>query len=1376
MYSDTKGKPEGSGEGAPASASCEEQTTFSTEGAAQLQPPQYFARSRRLPLTESQKEIWTTALFGGDAGLSLNRTVLLRVRGNLNLETLRRAIQALVDRHDSLRTSFDPAKPEQEIFLDLSMPVATVDKSGVTLDEQVAWLADELDRETGLVFDLTQPPLVRARIIKFGLRDHLLLMTFNHLVADSWSIGVLLHELKEIYQSKWSGRPACDDAALQYAQYVSFQATPSNQERVSAAEVYWLKQFSEIPPSLDLPSDHPRPPRKTFRAARETEWMTPELYRAVKNASALHGTTLLTFLLASLKVFVHRLTGQEDVVLGLPAAGQIAPSLRDLAGSRALVGHCVNFLPIRSHCNAEELFSDYLLKLSGLILSAYEHQDLAFGTLIERLRVPHDLCRLPLVSMIFNVDQGFSKFEMGDLETEVETPARGFVIFDIEVNLVDYGNDIRIEWAYNRDLFDPSTMERWLRCWKTLLNAVVTEPRQAIGVIEVLDPQQRRCLLEEWNDTRVAYPSARMIHELFEVQVERSPESVAVAYREQQLTYRDLNRRANQLARHLKELGVGPEVRVGISVNRSEEMVVGLLAILKAGGVYLPLDPVYPRGRLEFMLGDASVAVVLTTSALRGSTLPELEAHIVCLDLDRELISRQSGLNLVPEGRPENLAYIIYTSGSTGQPKGVQIPHRAMVNLLTSVRHKPGIELGDVLLAVTTLSFDIAGLEIFLPLAVGARVVVASREVAVDGARLMELMKTSGTTIMQATPATWRLLLEAGWKASSRLKVLCGGEPLPADLAVQVVKRCASLWNLYGPTETTVWSTVGEVVLGDHSITIGRPLGNTQVYLLDKRGNPVPVGVPGELYIGGDGLARGYVNRPDLTAERFVPDPLSRTPGTRLYRTGDLARYLPDGNIEFLGRIDNQVKIRGFRIELGEIEAALCRHSSVEQAVVICREDSGEKRLVAYFTVNRGGVSITELRNSLKRDVPEYMVPAVFIRLDRLPLTANGKVDRRALPDPVGSEGPAGNEYCPPRDRLEHQLANIWESLLQLERVGVKDNFFELGGHSLPAVKLLAQINQSLGRNLPLVSVFQAPTVELMAQLLRQQGWTSPGESLVVVQPNGAKPPFFCVHGFASYTRLAVHLGQDQPVYGLVQGLDGNRFYTRVEELAAHYLRDVKTICSKGPYLLGGHSFGGLVAFEMAQQLRKAGEEVALLALFDPDVDLQLSSQVGNSKPQGQSSSERFGSRILRHLRHLQELPRETRAAYVRERFGMILTLLGRNGRRLKCEMYLRLRRPMPPALRTLYIGEFLFGDLYPAASRAYRPKPYDGRAVLIHTGRRDKFDPEAIWRELIPYGLTSYLVPGTHLDILHEPLIAVLTGHLRDCIDNAQETRLATK
>ena len=873
----------------------------------------------------------------------------------------------------------------------------------------------------------------------------------------------------------------------------------------------------------------------------------------------------------------------------------------------------------------------------------------------------------------------------------------------------------------------------------------------------------------EWNATACDYPRDACVHELIEQQAVRRSNSVAVTFEDQQLTYAELNRRANQLAHYLRKRGVGPDVLVGLCVERSLDMIVGLLGILKAGGAYVPLDPAYPKDRVAYILEDASAPVLITQQKLLPA-LPEQKAEKIVLDSQWSSIAAEESSNPARKAKPENLAYVIYTSGSTGKPKGVQLQHRSVVNFLCSVQKEPGLHEDDIVAAVTTLCFDIAGLEIYLPLITGAQVVVISREEASDGKKLQDRMQTARITTMQATPATWRLLLEAGWSGNNKLKILCGGEAFPRELADKLIPRCGSLWNMYGPTETTIWSAVYQVTTGgEGTVPIGRPMANTQFYIVDEKMQPVPVGQEGQLLIGGDGLARGYQNRPELTAEKFIPDVFSRKPGARLYQTGDLARYMPDGNIAFLGRIDHQVKIRGYRIELGEIESVLATHPSVHHCVVVAREDTpGDKRLVAYMVPARDQRPVSRmLREFLSAKLPDYMVPSGFVVLDAMPLTPNGKVDRKALPLPTRENSAIEREFVAPRNPLEKQLVGIWEGILGIAPIGVTDNIFDLGVNSLIAAQLFAKIEKTIGSKLPPAPLFQAPTVESLARLLTDHGsaasrWTS----LVAIKTEGSKTPLFCVHGGAGtvllFNSLARRLAAGRPIYGLQsQGLYGRDLpHTSIEEMAAHYVKEIRSVQPQGPYLLSGWCFGGIVAFEMAQQLHAMGEQVDLLAMLNapstPDYRALRPDPV--IKP--------MGERLRKHWNKFSSLRAHEKVAYIgrkvrgqliwrknrmRRRALIISFRVTRRVRQLLYKYYLDRRLPLPDFLRNTY-----FLIINAKAERNYRHQSYPGSMVVF----RDQGpypDPHLGWGRFVQGEITSYEIRvsvSDHRALMQEPAV----------------------
>jgi amino acid adenylation domain-containing protein len=848
------------------------------------------------------------------------------------------------------------------------------------------------------------------------------------------------------------------------------------------------------------------------------------------------------------------------------------------------------------------------------------------------------------------------------------------------------------------------------------------------------------------------------IHELFEARVAATPERVAVAHNGATLSYRQLNTRANRLARGLRALGVGPEVLVAVCVERSLEMVIGLLATLKAGGAYVPLDPGFPRQRLAYMLEDSAAAVLLTQQDLLAE-LPPHNAHPLCIDRVTQVSNSEDEENLRCETIPANLAYVIYTSGSTGQPKGVQVTHGSVVNFLHSMQREPGITPDDVIPAITTLCFDIAALELFLPLVSGARVEIVSRQTASNGEALAALLHRTGATVVQATPATWRLLLHAGWRGRAGLKILCGGEALPRSLADQLLATGGELWNLYGPTETTIWSTQHRVESGAGPVSIGRPIANTQVYVLDPDMRPVAAGEVGELVIGGHGLARGYRHRPELTADKFIPDPFGIEPNGRLYRTGDLARFLPDGTLECLGRIDHQVKIRGYRVELGEIESVLAQHPSVREAVVVAREDTpGDRRLVAYLVPRDAQiVSAPGLRRYLKGRLPDYMVPSVLVKLTALPLTPNGKIDRLALPAPE-QRPELEREFVAPRDATETELARCWEEVLGVRPVGIRDSAFDLGMDSLRGAHLVALVEKRMGQKLPPGSLFQAPTIEEMADLVRRQG--APGcSSLVPIQPEGEGSPIFAVHGGAGTIfplyELAQTIGPERPFYGFqAQGLYGGaRPHRRVEEMAAHYLKEMRTVQPSGPYYLAGYCFGGIVAFEMAQRLVAQGEKVTLLALFNAPSPLWIRRRNG-----------------LRSQRHpAVPAPSATENSLLGAMKKAVLWrawrakqgLLGL-GRYIREQGRLRLGLPLPEAARDRF---FLFNNN--RAEVLYEPHNYPGSMVLIRA--REMFttpaDPLLGWGELVGGGVTLHDIAGPHAHqrtLMHEPYVREVADHLR--------------
>ena len=1040
----------------------------------------------RAPLTESQIEIWLSAGLGDEQNCCYNESFTLKLTGELDRSALQHALDAIVARHEALRTKFGPNAEYQEFVGDLKIALVDVDISSADEATKSAQLAAILDSDARKPFDLVNGPLVRLQLVKLRPDEHHLIVTTHHIACDGWSTNVILDELSQLYSGYHVGKPVELPAPIGFGTYARTQAEHFEGESGATAEKYWLEQYQQLPPPLDLPIDRPRPPIKSHEGATRRRTIPVESYRAIKAAAARQKCTLFVMLLAGFEAALSRLSGQDDIVVGIPSAGQ------SLLEDEILVGHCVNFLPLRGRLTGDPTMTDFLAQTRKTLLDAYDHQNYTYGRLVRKLSIRRDPSRLPLLEVQFNLERVGGRMDFAGLKTEVDPNAKAFVNHDLFLNVIESDQGLTLDCDYNTRLLDAGTVDRWLGHFQTLLEAAAQDPNRPVSRLPLLSSDERSHLLEDWNQTAAVYPHDRCINQLFEEHVERTPDAVAVVFEDQSLTYRELDRRANQLAVYLRKSGVGPGTLIGVFIDRSLEMMIALMGVLKAGAAYVPMDPTYPAERIAHVLDDAKLPILLTQENL-VTNLPIGSATIIKLDTDWSTITATVNGAVPPASAgPDDLAYVIYTSGSTGKPKGVEIPHRAVVNLLTAMAKCPGLTAADTLLAVTTLSFDIAGLELYLPLCVGAKVVIASREDAADGARLLTRLASSEATVIQATPITFRLLIEAGWNNSRPLKVLCGGEALPRDLANAIAERASELWNMYGPTETTIWSSTVRIVASEGPVVIGPPIANTQFHVVDTNGELAPFGRPGELLIGGDGLARGYFNRPELTAEKFIRNPFSTDPKSRLYRTGDLVKRLGDGTFEFLGRLDNQVKLRGYRIELGEIEAVLSRYPAVREAVVALREDiPGEKRLVAYVVTEQQALAITAVREFLTGKLPNYMLPTALVRMTAMPLTPNGKVDRKALPAPDTSSNQRSTEYVAPQTDEERKLAAIWAEVLRVERVGVQDNLFELGADSLHIFQIAARA-EKVGIKLAPIQFLKYRTIAALLEQAPTAGPTMP--------------------------------------------------------------------------------------------------------------------------------------------------------------------------------------------------------------------------------------------------------------------------------------------
>ncbi len=1039
--------------------------------------------NKRLALTPAQLELWLATQINDNSSRAFNENLVLKLTGTVDIDVMTTAVQQTVARHEALRSTFAEDGSCQEIQRVLEIDVPVTDLTPVPGGERQAQLAESIQSVVDTPFDIVEGPLLRVHLFQVEDQEFRLLLSAHHLICDGWSSGVLLEELGALYSAGCQGVPAQLEPAMQISEFCRWQASQAGTEAAAATEKFWSDWYADVPEPLELPTRGTRPPVQTFSGRTLHMPIDDEIYQGIKKVGARNGSTLSTTLLAAYKVLLARLSGQDDIVVGISLAGQ------GLVDGDRLVGHCVNMLPMRTHVDGGKPFSDLVKAENRAMLDTREYQNYTFGQLLAQLTLSRDPSRTPLVSAEFTLEPKLGDLDYHGLETEVLPDPNLYYNKDIFFNFEATPKSLALLCEYNNDLFDAETIRHWMNCFQALLVSIIAAPEATVASLPMLDDTSQR-VVEAWNDTAAPYPEIPVITQIAAT-AKRRPDAKAVASSYDSCTYSELLERSGQIANRLAEAGATPDSIVGICMERSVDAVVALLGVWQTGAAYLPLDPMFPPARLAFMLDDARVSAVLTDTPSREVLPEQIPGGADAILVDRE-IAIIAALPTTPpacQADVDSLAYLIYTSGSTGKPKGVEISHRALSNFLASMQQVPGIAEDDVLLAVTTLSFDISALENFLPLVAGATLVIADQDTVADGEALVQTIDEFKVTMMQATPTTWQLLMAYGWQGHPSLKILCGGEAMSQELAGQLVARGASVWNMYGPTETTIWSTVQRITGGDAPVSIGKPIHNTQCHVLDEQMQPVAVGAYGELFIGGAGLARGYHDRPELTADRFVADPFSTDAEARLYRTGDRVQYRDDGCLMFLGRFDDQIKLRGFRIEIGEIDSLLRSHDAVDDAVTIVREDTpGDQRLVGYVISTLAEVQ-HELREYLQMSLPNYMVPAAIVALDVFPVTPNGKLDRKALPAPVPVTTTAAERaenFEIPLTETEQSVAGIWAEVLGFDAIEPDDNFFDLGGHSLQAVQIIARMKADMG-------VRVRPT-DLMYQTLRQLAASCGGE------------------------------------------------------------------------------------------------------------------------------------------------------------------------------------------------------------------------------------------------------------------------------------------
>ncbi|WP_307122911.1 amino acid adenylation domain-containing protein [Streptomyces sp. B1I3] len=1303
------------------------------------------------PTSPAQRRLWFVDRLA-PGGCAYTVPLAVRIRGALDQEMLRAALDEIVVRHEVLRTTFHlvDGEPVQRVHpARRPLPLAVHDLTGEPGTER---LVDEaIDRASRQVFDLATRPPFTAELLRLGPTEHVLSLAAHHIVVDGWSLGRLLFELEALYTDFVVGRPASlPPLPLQYGDFARRLRSRAGEGSGERERAYWRTALEGAPPVLELPAVHPRTAAATgsgagaLRSARLSAGLTEDLVELAE----LHGSTLFMTLLTAFDVLLHRYTGRTDLVVGTPVAGRLS------ADVEPMIGCFINTLPLRVRVDPQRTFEELLGDVREVALGAYDHQALSFEEMVQMVHPDRSAGLAPLFQVMFAVNNTPPPAApRGPLRFEPLPARRSEVKYDLNMSAAYTPAGIDLAVEYRTDLFDEAWVDRFLAQLRTLLQAVVEDPAGPVGDLPLLPAAERRLLLHEWNATGTDYPPVGAVHELIHRQVDLTPEAVALSFEGSELTYRELDGRANRLARHLRALGVGRGGRVGLCLHRSTELVVALLAVLKAGAAYVPLDPGHPEERRAFLCEDAGTEVVLTHAAARDR-VPSAARLVVDLDAD------DAALEAYPEGRPEPVnepddsAYVIYTSGSTGTPKGVANSHRGIVNRLLWMQECFDLHSDDSVLQKTPYSFDVSVWEFLWPLMTGARLVVARPDGHKDPGYLAGLISAERVTTLHFVPSMLEVFLEAEvvGDLTSLRRVVCSGEALPAALARRFLAETENcgLHNLYGPTEAAVDVSHWQCRPGEPgpTVPIGRPIANTRLYVLDERGAPAPVGVPGELCIAGVQVAEGYLNRPELTASRFVTDPFHRG---RMYRTGDLARWRPDGALDFLGRLDDQVKLRGFRIELGEVEAAARAVDGVRNAVAAARD----QRLVAYVAGDRELVDTARLRAAMGRTLPEYMVPETVVWLDEVPLSPNGKVDRKALPDPgvLTDE----SEQVTARDGLELALVALWEDVLGRRPIGVTDDFFDLGGTSLRAVRLLSRVTAEHGRELPLSSLFAGgATIERMAAELRD-GRSGAWSPIVPIRAAGSRPPLFClppaVGNALSYLDLTRHLPDDQPVYGLQSyGLDtGQHPVDTLEEAVEHYLDAIVGVQPEGPYHLVGFCVGSVVAYAVAQRLHGTGREVGSLTMLDggpPNLDngLEQADEADLAAWFGWELGRAADRRLEIDPAALRGLPPE----------------------RLTEELLARAAAAdvLPPDTATGQLSRLMaVFNANVRAVRGYPLEPWDGPLTVVRAAEEPQ-SPVGGWQRLVGRPLEIHDVPGDHYTMMRPPHVPELADLLARATD----------
>ncbi|MBK9399632.1 MAG: amino acid adenylation domain-containing protein [Bacteroidetes bacterium] len=1318
-----------------------------------------------VPSTEVQKEMFMSVLLGGDpANCAYNESITLHLQGPVQKDKLKEAFRQIIVRHESLRSTFSEDGLLMHVLPSITLPwreMANLDTA------EKAAILDKYAREATLhVFDLINGPLVNMLLLHFNDNSHALLITGHHIVCDGWSLSLMIKDLSTIYSSLVKNEQPDLETAISFISYANEQEHYLKSKEHEEVEKFWLDQYQGELPVVEFPPDNHRPTVRSFFAKRIDVIVPPELVNRLRQLSRKSNTSFVTIMLSSFETFLYRVTGQEDLVVGLPAAGQ------NVEGYYNLIGHCVNLLPLRSKIKPEQSFSDYLKDRKSYLFDAYDHQQFTFGSLLQKLSIQRDPSRIPLVPVVFNVDIGFTEgFSFEGCTFDVSTNPRHFENFEIFLNASGSGDRLVLECTFNNDLFDEDMMRLRMEEYVRLMTSIADDPNCKISHLE-LRTEEEKAFLNSINDTDVNFNKPSGIHECIDqIASTLKPSQTAVVARAKSMTYRELSDISDRWASRLQKKGLKEGDFVGVCLPRTIELPAVLVSILKAGGAYVPLDPAFPADRLQYMVEDSNASLIIITRELQDEFhFPE--DKIIYIDA---LISETNGSTYTKYPvTKDSIAYVLYTSGSTGKPKGVVIKHHGVVSVLSELAGKFGMSMEDRFLAITTISFDISVLEIFMPLMHGASVHLTTKEESFDPIWLEDYINKNSIRFIQGTPATFEILFSAGWKGNNELVLLCGGEAMRIELVEKVLYYNKEIWNLYGPTEATIWATVQLFnnenlhLMRNGAMSIGKPIANTRVFIMDANGQPCPLGVSGELWIGGEGVALEYKNLPEMTREKFIPSPDNNG---RVYRTGDRVVMDQDGYLHFMNRFDHQVKVRGYRIELGEIETNINECHGLAQCVVMTVPDAtGSNMLAVWFTTKEKNIDekafIQKCKKALALKLPDYMIPTLWMKMDSFPLTPNRKIDRKALPKqsvgkPVERIKSADETLTP----LQLQISKVWKDTLHVSEVTLDDNFFEQGGYSILAVKLMVDLEKETGIRLPIAVLFTHSTIRKLSSLYDKPAEEDVWSPIVTIKEEGKRKPMYFVHGVSGnvfkYFALGKLLHPDQPSLGLQGfGLNGKDIpFTNMEEMAAYHIEALLKFQPNGPYMLGGGSFGGYLAYEMAIQLMEKGKEVSFLALYDLDAAKKTDFLPGGVKQL--MGATLLASRFIKRATVLAKADKEERKNYFEAR--------------KKIKEVGELESWLDIFNVTEMIGEdaaTYFKRVEEACYEAlmnYKIKPYKGSLVLFRAKDghyNNEYDEDLGWGNFVKGKTTVITVPGDHNTIFEEPNVPVLAAKMNEILN----------